>query len=115
MIQLDPGVELISSQEEAFSWGELFPCTLPGPNKPITCSTQLRLLSFQNGALLINTARGTLIDEQALAQELDSGKLQAVLDVFEQEPLPQDSPLRATPILFYNRIVRGISTTLVIL
>lgn len=57
-----------------------------------------RLASMKRTAVLVNTARGGLIDtpalEDALARERIAG---AALDVFEQEPLPADSPLRAHP------------------
>ena len=47
------------------------------------------------GALLINTARGGLIDEAALVRALQSGTISgACLDVFAEEPLPAESPLR---------------------
>ncbi|MDF2921310.1 MAG: hydroxyacid dehydrogenase [Paenibacillaceae bacterium] len=53
-----------------------------------------RLGLLQDGTILVNTARGALIDEAALIEELESQRIQAVLDVYEQEPLPLDSKLR---------------------
>ncbi|PSM64378.1 phosphoglycerate dehydrogenase [Citrobacter freundii] len=51
------------------------------------------LSMMRNGALLINAARGKLIDERALLQVIDERNVFSALDVFQHEPLPQFSPL----------------------
>ena len=56
-----------------------------------------QLAMIKDGALLINTARGAIVDEQALIAELRKGRFTAVLDVYEKEPLAHDSPLRKLP------------------
>jgi D-3-phosphoglycerate dehydrogenase / 2-oxoglutarate reductase len=54
-----------------------------------------RLVGARRGMLLVNVARGPLIDEGALVAALESGQVAAAaLDVFEQEPLPESSQLR---------------------
>jgi phosphoglycerate dehydrogenase-like enzyme len=70
--------------------------SLHAPAKPDTFHllNAERLALMKDDALLINTARGTLIDEAALIAELSRGRFFAFLDVTEPEPPAADSPLR---------------------
>lgn len=66
-----------------------------------------RLALIRDGGVLINTARGALIDPAALTEELVSGRLHAVLDVTEPEPLPAHSPLYDLPNVFLTPHIAG--------
>jgi D-3-phosphoglycerate dehydrogenase len=57
-----------------------------------------QLAQLRKGAIVINAARGGVVDEAALQRALESGHLGgAALDVFSEEPLPADHPLRGVP------------------
>lgn len=56
-----------------------------------------RLSRLKTGAVLMNTSRGAVIDEDALIAELKTGRIRAVLDVFHDEPLPEKSIFRSFP------------------
>lgn len=64
---------------------------------------------MKRGSVLINTARGALVDEPALIAALESGHLRAAaLDVFEVEPLPASSPLRKMSNVLLSAHIAGL-------
>lgn len=66
-----------------------------------------RLALMRDGATLINTARGSLVDGAALTEELASGRLRAVIDVTEPEVLPASSPLYDLPNVLLTPHIAG--------
>jgi len=65
------------------------------------------LSQLRPGALLINVARGALIEPNALLQRLRRGDIFACLDTFESEPLPRNHPLRRLPNVFLTSHIAG--------
>jgi len=104
-------------------------CTLPGTSATRGMVNARFLAALPGSAWLVNTGRGSTVNENDLAEALNRGSLAgAVLDVFEEEPLSPDHPLWSTPNTFitfhtaarnyppdiarlfidnYNRLVKG--------
>ena len=68
-----------------------------------------RLATMKDGALIVNVARGPIIDTEALLKELNSRRIYAALDVTDPEPLPQGHPLWSAPNLIVVPHVGGNS------
>ncbi len=66
-----------------------------------------QLAALRTGATVINTARGALLDHEALADEAEAGRLYAMLDVTEPEPLPPGHRLRTAPNVFLTPHLAG--------
>lgn len=83
--------------------------TLHAPDTPGTRHLigARELALMPSGAVLINTARGALVDHDALVAELRTGRLGAVLDVTDPEPLPAGSPLFDLPNAFVTPHLAG--------
>lgn len=79
---------------------------------PVTNETQQLvnkgfLRAMKDGALLVNAARGVIVDTDALLEELNSGRIRAALDVTDPEPLPAGHPLWQAPGLLLTPHVGG--------
>lgn len=68
------------------------------------------LAAMPDGAVLVNAARGKVVDTDALVAELTAGRLRAALDVTEPEPLPAGHPLWDLPGVFITPHVGGSTT-----
>ena len=87
------GVEL-ASLDDLLTRSDYVTLHLPMSAETKHVINEKTLARMKPGSVLINTARGLLVDEKALVKALESGHLRgAGLDVFEVEPLPGDSPL----------------------
>ncbi|WP_017935658.1 2-hydroxyacid dehydrogenase [Nocardioides sp. Iso805N] len=64
------------------------------------------------GALLVNVARGAVVDTTALVEALHAGRIRAALDVADPEPLPADHPLWSAPGLLISPHVGGASSAM---
>ncbi|WP_049572422.1 2-hydroxyacid dehydrogenase [Streptomyces sp. SBT349] len=68
------------------------------------------LALLPDGALLVNVARGAVVDTKALVAEVETGRLRAALDVTDPEPLPEGHPLWRAPGVLITPHVGGPST-----
>lgn len=83
------------------------------PDTPSTRGLVSRdLLSKCRGAVLLNAGRGAVVEESAIPEALDKGWLRAVaLDVFQVEPLPENSPLWSDSRVLVSPHISGLTTT----
>lgn len=96
---LEPGVfDVAASKQALFEAADVVSvhCVLSDRSRGVVGRDELARM--KPSALLVNTSRGPLVDEQALLECLHAGRIRgAALDVFDREPLPAASPWRSTP------------------
>ena len=90
-------------------------CDVVTLHVPLTGATRhlvsaAEIAAMKPGAFIVNTARGAVLDEAAMAEALASGRLgAAALDVFEDEPLPAHSRLAGIPNLYLTPHIAGLT------
>lgn len=83
----------LASLDEALLQSDVVVLTLPLTEETRYMMNEQRFAKMKNGSVLVNIARGAVVDEQALLKALDEKLLGAVLDVFEEEPLLSNNPM----------------------
>ncbi len=101
------GVTKVETLEEIFSQ-----CRVVSLNAPSTKQTEGMIQGkhfalLQDGAVFINTARGAIVNEQEMIEELKKERFIACLDVTEPEPPAEDSPLRSLPNVVLTPHIAG--------
>ena len=104
--------EIRSSGAEPAPLASVLACEIVSLHRGLTpatrhCIGSVELSRLRPGAVLINVARGALIDPDALVARLRRGDIFACLDTFEEEPLPRRHPLRKMRNLFLTSHIAG--------
>jgi phosphoglycerate dehydrogenase-like enzyme len=102
-----PGVLGIEDLPDALPAADVVVILLPVTRETTHLVNADFLARMKDGALLVNAARGAIVDTDALVKELSTGRIKAALDVTEPEPLPPGHPLWTAPGLLLTPHVGG--------
>ena len=105
-----PGVAAMSELPELLGRADVVILTVPATADTRGMVDAGFLAAMRDGALLVNIARGTVVDTAALLAELISGRLRAAIDVTDPEPPPPGHPLWRAPGLLISPHVGGNTT-----
>jgi phosphoglycerate dehydrogenase-like enzyme len=103
------GVEPVSNLDNLLPQADIVVLITPLTAETIRLMDADRIARMKPGALLVNAARGLLVDTDALVQALNDGKIRAALDVADPEPLPPGHPLWKAPNLLITPHIAGAS------
>lgn len=103
------GVAGVNQLDDLLSQADIVLVTAPLTSETRGMIDAQRIGKMKQGALLVNAARGALVDTEALLQALQAEKIRAALDVTDPEPLPADHPLWKAPNLLLTPHVGGDS------
>lgn len=98
----------VADLNAGLAWADAVSINAPKNERPLIGAAELA--AMKPGAMLVNTARGGIVDEAALVAALRSGRLAgAGLDVFEDEPPPSDSPLLGLEQVILSPHIAGLT------
>jgi D-3-phosphoglycerate dehydrogenase len=104
------GYEPVSDLDAAVARADVVTIHCPKNPETIGMFNAARFAKMKPGAIIINTARGGIIDEAALAAALKSGKLAgAGIDVFDKEPPAEDNPIYGLPNTIVSAHMAGVT------
>lgn len=99
-----------ASREEVFSKSDVISLHVPLTDSTRNMVDAKAIESMKQGAIIINTARGGVTDDVAIAEALKSGKLgAAMIDVFPKEPLTAENPYHDVPNLILTPHIAGVT------
>jgi phosphoglycerate dehydrogenase-like enzyme len=104
------GVAGLDNLPDLLAQADVVVLTVPITPETIGLVDERFLAAMKDGALLVNIARGPVVDTGALLAELASGRLRAALDVTDPEPLPSDHPLWRAPGVLISPHVGGATS-----
>lgn len=95
----DPPVHSVAELDELLPWAEAVVLILPSTEETRGLVGAPQIALMRQGTLLVNAARGPIVDTDALVAALNAGRIRAAIDVTDPEPLPRDHPLWQCPNL----------------
>ncbi len=108
-----PGVVSVADLPELLPKADIVILAVPLDGQTAGLVDEAFLSSMRDGSLLVNVARGGVVDTNALVRHLHQGRIRAALDVTDPEPLPTDHPLWHAPGVLITPHVGGDSTAFV--
>jgi phosphoglycerate dehydrogenase-like enzyme len=107
-----PGVHPVEDLPALLPDADVVILVVPSTPDTLHLVDEAFLARMKAGALLVNVARGSVVDHDALAAALHEGRVRAALDVTDPEPLPDRHPLWSAPNLLITPHVGGNSTAM---
>ena len=103
----EPKVHAVSELDALLPHADIVVLILPSTKESRHLISAPRLALMHQGALLVNAARGPIVETDALVEELNAGRIRAALDVTDPEPLPDGHPLWKCPNLLITPHIGG--------